>query len=749
MHARASHFARVTISALLPSEQMITLERIAMTSPQPRPAGLFQSLLAKSLGIALLATATGLAALAAIPKNAPGWLVPLIEAACILLPAVAIYLVAVRPVAGLRTAIRDLCKGNFDAGISGIRRRDELGEAARQLTDLARSLEAGAATSAEAAFKGAAFNGSSAAMMLLDRDFGILHLNPALEDLMKTYGEAFKSDVPDFDHRKLIGENMDIFHGRRPQVRRILSDRANLPYRGNVKLGDERLTIEVSWVENAQGNHLGYVAEWKRVTDEQRKEALIGALDSAQLRAEMAPDGRVVAANEAFRSLAERGSSRLDGLNLLGAITIDGEPAGARIAGGASVTGLFTVAVPGLAPMLLEGVLAPARDAAGRVMMVALVARDVTRDRQEAEERARRDATVRAEQAHVVETLGAALGGLAQGRLTTRIDTAFPADYETLRGDFNAAATNLAEAIALVIDNAQSIRNEANEITGASNDLNRRTEQQAATLEETAAALDELTASVRSAAEVTTAARRMVETAQERAKRSGRVMRDTITAMQEISDGSGKIAKITNVIDEIAFQTNLLALNAGVEAARAGEAGRGFAVVASEVRALAQRSSEAAKEIAELIDLSTSQVGRGVDLVHEAGGAIGEIESSVAEIQQQVSGIAVSAEQQATGLNEINEAMNQLDQVTQQNAAISEQTNAATQALLSMASGLIDTTARFDAGQGAAVARAAPRARVPAGDWADEAAPEPAAGFASRRAAGRKAVAGDDSWTEF
>ena len=669
---------------------------------------LFRSLLAKSLGIALVATLIGLQALAAIPADAPAWLVPVIEAACILTPAIAIYLVAVRPFAGLRAGIRDLRKGNYDIDIAGTGRHDEVGEAARQLAGLAESLREGSAAAAEAAFKGAAFNGSSAAMMLLDQDFGILHLNPALNDLMRTHAAAFRSDVPDFDHEKLVGENMDIFHGRRPQVRKILSDRANLPYRGHIKLGEERLTIEVAWVEDAQGNHLGYVAEWKRVTEEQRQEALIGALDSAQLRVEMAPDGKVVAANDTFRALAEHGADRLIGLDLMSAITIGGTPAGDCIRGGEPVIGLFEVRLPKSGPVLLEGVLAPARDAAGRVMMVALVARDVTEERKAKEERERRDEAVRRDQAHVVETLGTALGALAQGKLTTRVNESFPPDYEALRVDFNGAADRLSEAIMLVIESAQSIRNEANEITAASTDLNRRTEQQAATLEETAAALDELTASVKSAADVTSAARRMVEGAQERAERSGRVMRDTISAMQEISDGSTKIAKITNVIDEIAFQTNLLALNAGVEAARAGEAGRGFAVVASEVRALAQRSSEAAKEIAELIDLSTSQVGRGVDLVNEAGTAIGEIEASVVEIREQVSGVAVSAEEQATGIGEINEAMNQLDQVTQQNAAISEQTNAATQALLSMSTALIDTTNRFDVGLNAGQGGAAP-----------------------------------------
>jgi len=357
-------------------------------------------------------------------------------------------------------------------------------------------------------------------------------------------------------------------------------------------------------------------------------------------------------------------------------------------------------------------------------------------------------AATAAAQARVVENLGQALGELAKGRLGARIDTEFPEDYEALRRDFNAAAETLAQAIALVVESADSIRNEANEITTASNDLNRRTEQQAATLEETAAALDQLTASVKSAAEVAETARQMVETTQDRAKRSGGVMRDTIAAMEEIADGSSKISKITGVIDEIAFQTNLLALNAGVEAARAGEAGRGFAVVASEVRALAQRSSDAAKEIAELIELSSGQVGRGVDLVNEAGTAIGEIEDSVADIKERVAEIAISSSEQATGIQEINVAVNQLDQATQQNAALSEETNAATQSLLSMSSALIENTRRFDVGSrsmGRTAPAVAPPAPAPAPVTAAP-APEPDA-MAPRKkvAAGGSA----DDWEEF
>jgi methyl-accepting chemotaxis protein len=271
-----------------------------------------------------------------------------------------------------------------------------------------------------------------------------------------------------------------------------------------------------------------------------------------------------------------------------------------------------------------------------------------------------------------------------------------------------------------VIENADLIQGEASEISSAADDLSARTERQAATLEQTASALDELTSSVKSAAEGAAHANSLVDTARENAEASGDVVREAVDAMGEIEASSQQISKITGVIDEIAFQTNLLALNAGVEAARAGEAGRGFAVVASEVRALAQRSSDAAKEIAGLISSSSTHVKRGVGLVGQAGDALGGIEKSVADIHNFVAEIAVSARQQSSGLAEINIAVTKLDQVTQQNAAMFEQTTAASHSLTQEAETLSATVAQFhidraeiESGQGTVTAFQSSRKRGP------------------------------------
>ena len=318
---------------------------------------------------------------------------------------------------------------------------------------------------------------------------------------------------------------------------------------------------------------------------------------------------------------------------------------------------------------------------------------DAEREAVEAERRA-----VAAEQATVVGTMAASLARLAQGDLTTRIETEFNGEYAQIKADFNAAATHLQDTMGVVVANVSAIRSGANEISQAADDLSRRTEQQAASLEETAAALDEITATVKRTASGARQASDTVLSAKGDAETSGNVVRDAVTAMGAIEKSSQEISQIIGVIDEIAFQTNLLALNAGVEAARAGDAGRGFAVVASEVRALAQRSAEAAKEIKVLISASSIQVNSGVGLVGQTGEALQRIVSRVAEIDELVSEIAASAQEQATGLQEVNTAVNQMDQVTQQNAAMVEQSTAASHSLSQEAESLSQSVSRFEIG---------------------------------------------------
>ncbi|WP_209316616.1 methyl-accepting chemotaxis protein [Pseudoroseicyclus tamaricis] len=338
---------------------------------------------------------------------------------------------------------------------------------------------------------------------------------------------------------------------------------------------------------------------------------------------------------------------------------------------------------------------------------------------QERAEAARREA----EQAEVVDALSRGLGSLAEGDLTQRLETPFSADYEALRENFNRTLANLSSVIDQVVETAGSINHGSAEISQASDDLSSRTETQAATLEETATALDQLTTSVVAAAGNAKSVETVVGEARGEARRSGEIVQSAVAAMTAIEASSEQISQIIGVIDDIAFQTNLLALNAGVEAARAGEAGKGFAVVASEVRALAQRSSDAAKEIKDLISGSSEQVESGVKLVGKAGEALNAIAERVNNISGLITEIASGAVEQSTGLGEINTGVGQLDQVTQQNAAMVEQATAASHILKKDAQTLTGLVQRFVTAPGGAGLATLSAAPAPAALPAPEPAP--------------------------
>jgi len=398
------------------------------------------------------------------------------------------------------------------------------------------------------------------------------------------------------------------------------------------------------------------------------------------------------------------------------------------------------------------------RDEVGQMAAALEVFREaaITAERLEAEAVANRSATeaeraenqqmaeaAAREQAVVVAALGEGLDHLTRGDLTYTLTQPFPPHYAKLQSNFNAAIGQLKDTMSVVLTNVSAIRSGSGEISIAADDLSRRTEQQAASLEETAAALDQITATVNKTASGARQASQTVQAAKDDAETSGNVVRDAVGAMSAIETSSQEISQIIGVIDEIAFQTNLLALNAGVEAARAGDAGRGFAVVASEVRALAQRSADAAKEIKTLISASTQQVNAGVNLVGQTGQALQRIVNRVAEIDGLVSEIAASAQEQATGLQQVNTAVNQMDQVTQQNAAMVEESTAASHSLSQEAEVLAGSVSRFRISDAPAANRA------PAARPAARQAPVSQMKTVGRGGATLKPHAVEDGWEEF
>lgn len=299
------------------------------------------------------------------------------------------------------------------------------------------------------------------------------------------------------------------------------------------------------------------------------------------------------------------------------------------------------------------------------------------------------------EQKAVVETLSNALEKLASGDLAYRIGDTLKGEQAKLREAYNRSIGQLSRIIEDVRGSAGSVNTGSDEIRAASDDLATRNEQQAASLEETAASMREVTDLVRKTAENAGLAQSAIKKTHSQANDGGKVVGRAVEAMAAIEKSSQEITQIIDVIDGIAFQTNLLALNAGVEAARAGDAGKGFAVVANEVRALAQRSAEAASDIKSLISTSTSHVGEGVTLVGETGTLLEGIVEQIGAVTDQVNDIASMATSQSVNLDQVNTSVEAMDQMTQRNAAMVEETTAAARSLSDEATRLQQMVSQF------------------------------------------------------
>ena len=327
-----------------------------------------------------------------------------------------------------------------------------------------------------------------------------------------------------------------------------------------------------------------------------------------------------------------------------------------------------------------------------------------------------------------IAQLGEALAEVAKGNFSKRL-TGLPEAYARLEADFESMRQEVDRALAGVAEGAERINIGAGQIRAAASDLASRTEREAASLEETSAAMEQLTVGVRDAADGALDMTKVVGEANNEADAGGRIVREAVEAMAQIQRSAVEIGSIVDVIDGIAFQTNLLALNAGVEAARAGEAGKGFAVVASEVRALAQRSADAASSIKALISSSVEQVERGVALVGQSGRAFEAIAARVSDVDELAANISALSQTQAANLQHINGAVHEMDQNTQHNAAMVEQSTAASRSLASEAEELASLVDRFTVSRVRSKTVAAPPASP------------------VRRTAGNVALA--EEWSEF
>ena len=605
-----------------------------------------------------------------------------------------------RPLAQL-TAVTTAMLNREPTNVDFQTRRDEVGELARSLERFRQNQIAADETRIEMLFKGKAFATTSTAMMISDAKGKLLYVNDAFVALCRANMEAFHKKFPGLDPDRLIGMNIAVFHGTHAANMAKMSDPANAQMESDIVIGDEVFALSISTVSAEDGTIAGFVVVWENVRERRRTDAILSAVNSAQVLLEFDLDGRILTANDQACQTYGYRREELVGQSL-GKLFKAGQKAAedalARVIDQGHLTEFHhRIASDGSDRFVICN-MNTIRNRRGEVQKIVAICADqteVTKARKETEAAIEMQS---AEQQKVVEALRGALEALASGDLSVRLNTPFSAEYESLRLNCNQAAQSLSDTLASVADVATSILGGANELANAAADLSRRTESQAATLEQTAAALDTLTSNVRSATDSTQKAGSKVQSAHTEARNNGSVVSEAINAMSAIEQSSQQIARIISVIDDIAFQTNLLALNAGVEAARAGDSGRGFAVVAAEVRALAQRSSDAAKEIKTLISTSEAQVGTGAKLVSQSGRAVETIVTDVAEISKIVLAISQASQDQSNSLAEINSGVAVLDKVTQQNAVMVEQSTAASSLLRNEANELSNLLASFKLG---------------------------------------------------
>ncbi len=455
-------------------------------------------------------------------------------------------------------------------------------------------------------------------------------------------------------------------------------------------------------VLGADGRVIGVLKAAADVTEAQLQameaEARFNALSQVQAIIEFKPSGDILDANANFFATMGYRREEVVGrhhrmfVEPAEAASPDYEAFWRKLNAGEPAVGSFRRLGKTGQPIWLQASYCPVKDPSGKVFKIVKFATDITD----------------------LMRLGDGLARLAKGDVEGRIDKPFSSAFDKLRVDFNVAADNLNVQLGGIRATLDSVGASAEEIANASQDLSRRTESQAASLEETAAALEQVTTTVKKTTENARLATQVVSAAKGDAETSGAIVGRAIEAMGRIEGSSSEISKIIGVIDEIAFQTNLLALNAGVEAARAGDAGRGFAVVASEVRALAQRSAEAAKQIKTLISASGADVEAGVKLVRQTGESLGQIVAKVVEINTLARDIAAGAEEQNSALSEVNVAVGQMDQSTQQNAAMAEEATAAVESMKTQLQKLTEAVGEFKLSADAQTGRAASRAAAPA-----------------------------------
>lgn len=284
---------------------------------------------------------------------------------------------------------------------------------------------------------------------------------------------------------------------------------------------------------------------------------------------------------------------------------------------------------------------------------------------------------------------------VSQGDLTKNLDNDFEAELGALSQALNSSISRLNSTVSGVMQAAYIVSNASSTVSQGAHSLSERVQEQAAMIEQTTATMAKINTTLQSNTESAQQAAVVAQNVQSQVSQGIQVMRQTIDAMNIIQQSSHQISDIVNVIDSIAFQTNLLALNAAVEAARAGDHGRGFAVVAGEVRALAQKSAEAARNITSLISESVLRIDQGTKLASESGEVLNGISGAINQVAEMVFEISKASTAQQDSMDQINTAINTIDKVTQQNAALVDETTSSAESLSNQAQKLANDMGFF------------------------------------------------------
>ena len=568
-------------------------------------------------------------------------------------------------------------------------------------------------------------------VMVADENYDIVYMNGTMQEMMQAAEADLRKDLPALDVRALIGANIDVFH-KNPAHQRQMLGGLKTTLETDLKIGGHNFSLVVTPIADKNGGRIGTVVEWKDETAQKQLDTtasrIRSALDCCTTNVMVADEAcNIIYMNQTLIGMLKAAESDLrkelpnfDTGKLLGASmdVFHKNPAHQRHLI-ESLTGTFEGDIKvGVRKFRLIATVA--KDVEGRRLGTVVEWKDTT-----------------AEKA-IEDEINCMVKAAADGDLMKRLSIDGKAGFmRNLATAMNGLCDTFADFIREVKLVAREVANASAEISTSTIDLSQRTEEQAASLEETSASMEQISATVKKNAESAQQASESAGTTRGVADRGRQVVAKAVEAMAQIESSSGKISDIIGVIDEIARQTNLLALNAAVEAARAGDAGRGFAVVASEVRALAQRSAQAAKDIKGLITNSSGQVREGVELVNQAGTALKEIVESIKDVVGIVSDIAAASVEQSTGIDQINKALGQMDEVTQQNSALVEESAATAKTLENQAQAMDERVSIFRVDE--AVAASAPASIDPAPIRSAASNPRIAARQAST--AGKRSVA--------